>query len=242
MAPDCVRHGHIYRLTHATYGPLKVLAADQGVSWHVIDGNSIWEPHLVKIFEREIHGGQNVLDVGANLGLHTILLSRHLSRLGHGGHVIAIEPHPQIFPLTAFNCAALANVDCLNKAASDVNGSTFYMPGILSHPNAGGVAVAAEPQAGQFPVESMTIDSLMLDNLEFMKIDVEGHELRCLQGATETIHRCRPTMVIEILGGHCLQTAPPPIATEIQRRIQSICALGYIAEQVSEHDYLFRPR
>src|SRR5687767_11428415 len=55
-APDCVREGHIYRLTHATYGPLKILAEDQAISWHVIDGRSVWEADLVKIFQREIRG------------------------------------------------------------------------------------------------------------------------------------------------------------------------------------------
>jgi FkbM family methyltransferase len=241
-APDCVREGYTYRLTHATYGPLKVLAEDQGVSWYVIEGRSIWESDLVKIFEREIRGSQNVLDVGANLGLHTILLSRHVSQLGQGGKAIAIEPHPEIFPLTAFNCAALANIECINKAASDVGGSLFYMPSILSHTNAGGVGVVTDRQEGMFQVESVTVDSLALDNLGFMKVDVEGHELSCIQGATETIHRCRPTMVIEIMGGHCLQTAPPLIAAEIRRRIEFVCGLGYMVEQVSVHDYLFRPR
>jgi FkbM family methyltransferase len=241
-APDCVREGHIYRLTHRAYGPLKILAEDQVISGHVIDGRSIWEADLVKIFEREIRGSQNVLDVGANLGLHTILLSRHMSRLGQGGKAIAIEPHPEIFPLTAFNCAALNNVECLNKAASDVGGSIFYMPSILANTNAGGVGIVADRQENMFPVESVTIDSLKLNNLGFMKVDVEGHELSCLQGATETIRRCRPTMVIEIMGGHCLQTAPQPIAAEIRRRVEVVCGLGYMAEQVSVHDYLFRPR
>jgi FkbM family methyltransferase len=208
----------------------------------VIDGRSIWEADLVKTFERETHAGKNVLDVGANLGLHTILLSRHVSRIGQGGKVIAIEPHPEIFPFTDFNCSALANVQCINKAASDVDGSLFYMPSILTSANAGGVSLVAERQEGMFPVESVTIDSLAIDNVGFMKVDVEGHELCCLKGAMETIRRCRPTMVIEIMGGHCLQTATPPIAAEIRRRVEIICSLGYLADQLSEHDYLFRPR
>jgi FkbM family methyltransferase len=226
---------------HATYGSLRVLAQDQGVSWHVIDGQRIWEPELVKIFEREIRGGQHVLDVGANLGLHTILLSRHLSRLGRGGKVIAMEPHPEIAPLMKLNCAGLANVECHQKAASDEGGSLLYMPGILTDPNAGGVGVSPERHDGMLPVETVTIDSLELSDLEFMNVDVEGHELHCLRGAAQTIRRCRPTMVVEILGGNCLQTAPPPVAAEIRRRIAVICRLGYTARQLTGHDYLFRP-
>jgi FkbM family methyltransferase len=227
---------------HATYGPLTVLAQDQGVSWHVIDGHTLWEPELVQIFEREIRGGQHVLDVGANLGLHTILLSQHLARLNRGGKVIAMEPHPELAPLNRLNCAGLPNVECLPKAASDAGGSLFHMPGILTNANAGGVGVVAEWHAGLLPVESVTIDSLELDDLEFMKVDVEGHELRCIRGAAETIRRCRPIMVVEILGGHCLQTASQAIAAKIRRRLEVICSLGYTAEQVSVHDYLFRPR
>ena len=108
------------------------------ISGHVIDGRSIWEPDLVKIFKREIRGGQNVLDVGTNLGLHTILLSRHVSRLGQSGKVFAIKPHPEIFPLTAFNCEALANVECINKAASDVDGACFTCRAFCRTPTPGG--------------------------------------------------------------------------------------------------------
>ena len=241
-ARDCVREGHSYQLTHATYGRIKVLAQDQGISWYVINGQNVWESNLVNLFLREIHAGQTVLDVGANLGLHTILLSRHLSSLGQHGRVIAIEPHPEIFPFTRFNCAALGNVEFLNKAASDVAGSQHYMPSILAHPNAGGVSLVKKRKDRMFQVESITLDSLELEDVGFIKVDVERHELSCIQGARETIRRCRPTMVIEIMGGYCLQTAPPSIAAEIRRRIDFICRLGYMAEQVSVHDYFFRPR
>lgn len=237
---DCVRQGHVYQYTHATYGPIKVLTEDQAISWNVLDGHSVWEPNLVETFQREVQAGRDVLDVGANLGLHTIILSQHLARLGRGGTVFAFEPHPEIFPLTAYNCAGRANIKCINKAASDGTSSCF-MPSILAETNAGGAGVVTQRQDGMYAVESITIDSLQLENIGFMKVDVEGHEMSCLEGARETIRRCRPTMVVEIMGGSDVRTAPPPIAAEIRRRVEFVCGLGYSSEQISEHDYLFRP-
>jgi len=47
-------------------------------------------------------------------------------------------------------------------------------------------------------VETVTLDSLALRNVTFIKIDVEGHELEVLRGATETLRANRPVMMIEI--------------------------------------------
>jgi hypothetical protein len=74
-----------------------------------------------------------------------------------------------------------------------------------------------------------------------MKIDVEGHELECIQGASETLQRDRPILVVEIMGGHDIRTAPPEIAETIRGRVSKICDYGYSARQVSHHDYLFTP-
>jgi hypothetical protein len=48
-------------------------------------------------------------------------------------------------------------------------------------------------------------------------------------------------LVVEIIGGTDRRTTTPELAAEIQRRIDLVCGLGYRFEQVSRHDYLFRP-
>jgi FkbM family methyltransferase len=45
-----------------------------------------------------------------------------------------------------------------------------------------------------------TLDSLRLTNVDFIKEDVEGHEIEGLTGALQTIARCRPVMLVEVMG------------------------------------------
>lgn len=237
VARDLLREGDYYRLTHDFYGPLRVMAEDRVVGGRVRDGRSLFERGNVGVFRREIRGGKTVLDVGANLGLHSIAIAKHLRRLGRGGRVIAFEPHPEILPLTRFNCSLYSEIEVFERATSDA-ATTFTMPSILHSPNPAGAALSDH---GTLPVESVTIDSLNLHDVEFMKIDVEGHEVPTICGAKETIRRCRPTMVVEIMGGHYRKTAPPEVVAEIERRVQFVCALGYSVRPISKHDYLFRP-
>lgn len=235
---DRARHeGNYAFVNHDFYGDLQLLANDKGISAWLFDGQTIWEPDIVELFARHFQPGRNVVDAGANLGLHSIALAK-LARSGE--QVYAFEPHPEIFPLAKFNCSSFPNVHCINKAASD-RASRLYMSSVMTWENAGGVGLSADKQQGQYEVESISIDSLGLENIGFMKIDVEGHELACIEGAAETIRRDRPTLIVEIMGGNSLETASPEIATEITDRINAICAYGYRASAVSLHDYLFEP-
>ena len=216
-AKDLVREGEFVRLTHRFYGPLRVMANDRYIGGYLQDGRTVFEADIVKVFRREIRGGRTVLDVGANLGLHSIVLAKHLRARRRGGRVVALEPHPEILPLTRYNCSPHAEIELIERAASDA-ATVFGMPRILHAANTGGVGLYAE---AELRVESLAIDSLNLTDVEFMKIDVEGHELFAVRGAAETIRRCRPTMVIEVMGGHDRRTAAPDLVAEIDRRVQA---------------------
>jgi len=63
--------------------------------------------------------------------------------------------------------------------------------------NYGGLSVNTTSKFGEYDVSIIPLDALCLDNIGFMKIDVEGSELNVLKGAKETIERCRPIMYIE---------------------------------------------
>lgn len=229
--------GPILSVRHAYYGPIRVFRWDTGISRHLLDGQTIWEPDIVEIFAREFPTGRNVVDAGANLGLHSIALAKLAT---HGETIYAIEAHPEVFPLTRYNCRRSPAIRCINRAASD-QPRTVSMPRFRQSVNAAIASVSTEPVAGQHAVQAVTIDSLGLENVGFMKIDVEGHELACLRGAAQTIRRDRPTLLVEICGGNDLQTAPPRIAALIRSSIAEITSMGYDVTKVSMHDYLCKP-
>jgi FkbM family methyltransferase len=238
LAADFRRQGDFVSLTHEFYGRLTLLNSDVGVSHCVFDGHSIWEPGIVKLFRRHYRPGTNIVDAGANLGFHSIALATIASP---GATVFAFEPHPEIYGLVTANTAAHPTVRCFNRALSDTVRS-FHMPSVINWENAGGCGLEEQPLAGGYEVQSVTLDELGITNVGLMKIDVEGHELACIDGARETILRDKPVLVVEIMGGQDRRTAAPDVAAEIERRIGVVCGLGYRFEQVSCHDYLFRPQ
>ena len=225
-------------LVHEFYGPIRLFAHDSAISQHLLDGRCIWESYLVDQFARHFVPGRNIIDAGANLGLHSMALAK----LARGGEwVFAFEPHPEILPLTLANCAHYPNIRCIPKAASS-SAAVFHMPSIRGALNQAGMQLISTAAQGSFAVESVTIDSLDLPNIGLIKVDVEGHEMQCLQGAKHTIHRDRPVLFVEIAGGHDVDSAPPPLAQEIRSRIQTICEMGYNVERLHVHDYLFTPK
>lgn len=143
-----------------------------------------------------------VLDVGANVGLMTI----GFAVLAPRGRVLAVEPSPRTFPFLVRNVesAGLANVDHVQMAASDRSGTvefvdtSWFSAGsfvksatMASDLHGAGVSVRAQP------IDQL-VDELGLDRVDFLKLDVEGHELPALQGAQATLKRFEPLSVIEL--------------------------------------------
>jgi FkbM family methyltransferase len=135
------------------------------------------------------------LDVGAHIGATSVFLSRHFE------NVAAFEAIPQTFETLLMNVGELKNVQAFNLAisneASELFFSHFQTHGQLSH-----VETALDTREAERigPIKSVTIDSFGYDDVSFIKIDVEGHELPVLTGAQATILRCRPTILMEQAG------------------------------------------
>ncbi|MFD0854704.1 FkbM family methyltransferase, partial [Actinomadura adrarensis] len=102
--------------------------------------------------------------------------------------------------LAALLRRTFSRVDVVHAAASDECGEID-----LWIPESGGLAgissVVAE--AGRpVRVDRITVDSLKLTDVRFIKLDIEGHELNALRGAADTIERDRPTLLIEVEERH----------------------------------------
>ena len=89
--------------------------------------------------------------------------------------------------------------------------------------------------------EMRTIDSFNLQNISFIKIDVERTEDAVLDGMLLTIQNNRPPIAIEIQGGHVWETAPSEIRQKIEHSINKLQALGYKVERLVGYDYLALP-
>lgn len=143
--------------------------------------------------------GDHVLDLGANIGFHTLALAR---KVGPAGQVTSVEPQRHCFQLLCANVVLnqMPQVHCLRAAVGDAPGSC-RVP--LNDPaarlNAGATEVSLD--AGDGPTDTvplMTVDSLALPRCDLIKVDTEGFEDRVIQGAGATLERFRPVLYIEV--------------------------------------------
>jgi len=148
--------------------------------------------------------GMLVIDGGANIGAYTLTLAKHL--LGRGS-VIAVEPQERMFYALAGNVAMnnLFNVKCINAAITSHSfGGSIAVPDLdyTQLRNYGGVTLSGERRTvaenkNFYWVPTMIIDSLKLERLDLLKLDIEGMEPDALIGARETLARCRPIVWAE---------------------------------------------
>lgn len=152
-----------------------------------------------KLLDAMMRPGKDAIEVGANIGTHTVSMARKLA--GMGRRLLAVEPQPVVFQTMCANLAlnALFNVSAENAACGDAPGwVTFQAPDYRQEANLGGVSMR-EDGKGSHRVRCVRLDELVPDDFDvgLLKIDVEGFEQKVLEGATKTIARCRPFIYIE---------------------------------------------
>jgi len=131
--------------------------------------------------------GGTALDVGAWYGPWT----RRLTRIAD--HVVAVEPTER---LATHLQRAFPAVRVVRAVASDHVGTA-----VLHVPTAGPLVGTSSLEYGEgvdVEVPRITLDSLDLTGVTFIKLDVEGHELPALRGAEGLIRRDRPRLLIEL--------------------------------------------
>ncbi len=150
-----------------------------------------------------VQPGSVVIDVGANLGEWTVPFAR---KVGPAGRVLAIEPAPRSAAALASTLAAnaLRQAELVRFAIGDHDAVVqFAVPIVASARTDTGTARIGPGCAGQnaLQVPLRSLDLLAAERgitqLDLIKIDVEGHERRVIDGATGVLDRHRPVLVIE---------------------------------------------
>ena len=139
---------------------------------------------------RNVLPGQIAVDVGANIGLITLLLAR---QVGVGGRVYAFEPGPVSFGLLTANIGfnRYDHVTARNLAISDTTGSTDLQVCLSgeSDNRIGGIAVGNPNDYRKIPSQSTTLDDAIDRPVHFIKMDIQGAEYKALLGMRRTIER-----------------------------------------------------
>ena len=170
--------------------------------WHLMHLPKSAEQEL-SYLDRIVPEGAVTVDVGANCGLYT----RKLARLSR--QVYTFEPSHQMADLLRRTSAS--NVSVHEIALSDQTGNAeLFIPqdgddlihGLASLEPAVG---ASRKAVASVNVPTARLDAIVRQDVAFVKIDVEGHELNVLRGAVELLEHSQPIFLVEAEDRHRLQ-------------------------------------
>ncbi|PIS06083.1 MAG: hypothetical protein COT80_02605 [Candidatus Buchananbacteria bacterium CG10_big_fil_rev_8_21_14_0_10_33_19] len=152
-----------------------------------------YEHETTLFLKRNIKPGMVVVDVGANIGYYTRLLSR---LVGEEGTVYAFEADVENFSILQKNTRHLKNVYVYNTAVSDKVGqvSFYHIIGAT-----GTHSLLPSENSEERKVPSISLDSFFAnkeDKPELIKVDVEGAEPSVFKGMQKVLKSC-PTVIFE---------------------------------------------
>ncbi|MBO6657052.1 MAG: FkbM family methyltransferase [Pseudomonadales bacterium] len=197
------------------------------------EGN-LWETHVIDMIVKYAQRGTTILDVGAHIGVHSLIMSK---LAGPTGRVYAYEPQKKLYRELVHNMRLndAINVVPMRYAAGDTLAVIEMNP--PTQGNEGGTSVGE----GGDQAELRTIDSFGFKNVSLIKLDVEHLEDQVLEGARQTILESNPVILVEIQGGYLPDSAPPGILKKKAATIKRIEDMGYSVLRFGYYDYVGIP-
>ncbi len=172
------------------------------LGWNVVMFGT-YEPELRAIIRKVLPNGGVAVDVGANVGWHTLLMANQVGELGR---VFAVEPNPSVRRRLEnhLKLNGLSQVAVLAVALAAEDGSAdFWGPGAGAPESGDGhlLANAGDSPGDVVRVQTRRLDSIAaeasIQRLDLIKIDVEGFEWDVLRGGEAALARFRPHIVFE---------------------------------------------
>lgn len=179
---------------------------------------------------RHVTNFSAAIDAGAHVGTWTKVMA------GTFASVVAVEPSPDTFECLEWNVAqaGLTNVRCVAAALGAKAGGRVSMALDAANRDRSNTGARFVRAGGDIPVT--TIDALGLADVGFIKLDIEGSEPAALQGAADTMRRCRPVVLFENKKLWARHHGQPPNAVEAILRSH-----GYRMVEKVSCDEIWRP-
>lgn len=168
-------------------------ASDSAIAWY-LQHNQVPEPEVVHLMLKVVREGDSVIDAGANVGFFSLLLSQ---LVGKTGTVAAIEPGSNNYPKLEANIKlnGIENIEVQKWALSDRDSAV----NLYLYKDGGANACWPFDEASEATgVPGYRLDGLFLYSTpRLLKMDIEGSELKVLQGAHSLLRRKPPFIVME---------------------------------------------
>jgi len=207
---------------------------------NTIKNNQIWEPHLHKVFEKYVNSDSIVIECGCHIGTHTIKLAKLCKK------IYGFEPMPNSNKILNINIQLnkIHNAVISNYGVSSESGKTSFLWISPGNPGASGLnnnpigkPEYIDENKDNIEVLLTNIDSLNLDKLDFIKIDVEGYELLVIEGGINTIIKCKPVIVMEVWKDHFGNVC----INHTRDLFKNLIDIGYTVQHIEGPDFLFLP-
>jgi FkbM family methyltransferase len=196
------------------------------------------------LFAKYLHGDMTLVDIGANLGLYTVI-SMHL--LDSCGRIVAFEPHPITYEFLQKNVAANQTNNRPSPRVYTFNLAATPEPSRqelrLNPENRGdnrmyhGTYQGKMEEWDTLPVEGRPVDDVLaelgIDEVNFVKIDIQGYEQKAISGFQKTLARSKNVILLSEFWPKGLQEAGGS-ATEY---LQMLTNLGFTLYALNEKPY-----
>jgi FkbM family methyltransferase len=203
--------GDTETLVRTSVGYVLCSSSDHALLAQLVDTGDL-EPGTRQLIQRILHPGDLFVDVGANVGLHTIAAARAMQGIGK---IIAFEPFEEtkrLLEKTAWINGFSEIIEIHQAAVSHQSGYEDLFLGATS----GHHSLYASEASNQFP--SVRVPTVRLDDviskdeaISLLKIDVEGAELDVLRGATDAINNNSDlALIVEFGASHLKHNGHSP--------------------------------
>lgn len=192
----------------------------------------IWEPHLHKIFDQYVTKDSVVIEGGCHVGAHAIKLAK-ICRT-----IYCFEPFIYSYYLLNHNLCINNISNCIVSQYGLSNEAKLQYYDWVTHGNPGGAALAHDgSMKTSFCGQLITIDSLNLEKIDFIKLDIENYEILAILGGFNLIKKYKPVIVLESWKNH-----KGEIDYEYTKNVfQILLDIGYKIKQIKGPDFLFLP-
>lgn len=222
-------------LTHRGHKIL-VFTKDFGIAPHII-ANGIWETNIEGAILRLIEPGSTVVEVGCNIGYHTLAMAQ---TVGDNGHVYGFEANPKLFTLLHWSLdlnGLRPRTTLFNHAVTDKIGEVRFDYDPIAA--GGGHVVTKDHREGPNAIttKSEPLDKTLgkLESIDLIRMDAEGSEPLIIAGAVELIGRSPKLRIV---------TEWSPTMMRHHADVGTFVALlrgfGFLAWRI-DHDSQFEP-
>lgn len=189
--------------------------------------HGVHELFTTEVIKREVKKGDTVLDIGANIGYYTLIMSKIV---GMDGEVIAFEPEPTNYDLLGKNAEVntYSKITLYQCAVSDKNGLTnLYLHKLAPEHrmcNPSGKHKSIKVQSGR-------LDDLSLPKkIDFIKMDIEGAEGRAIEGMSQILQRNKNLKIVMEISPNLLKD----FGDDAFRLLSKLISYGFQVDLINE--------